>query len=178
MPHQIEEVFAACGTPLFPRSARDLEMSCSCPDWGVPCKHLAAVCYVLAEKFDDDPFAMLAWRGRGREELLGALRRQSAAPDPGPGGVTGPAGFSLGKVNTVPLAEGLDRFWSPGLSRARLRAAQAVPATAPDLVLRSFEPPRVQIRGQDLTALLTPAYLRLAGPEELPGEGQDVPEPE
>ena len=36
MPHEIEEVFAACGTPLFPRSARDLEMSCSCPDWGVP----------------------------------------------------------------------------------------------------------------------------------------------
>ena len=84
MPHEIEEVFAACGTPLFPRSARDLEMSCSCPDWGVPCKHLAAVCYVLAEKFDDDPFEMLAWRGRGREELLGALRRQSSAPDPGP----------------------------------------------------------------------------------------------
>jgi uncharacterized Zn finger protein len=177
MPHEIEEVFAACGTPLFPRSARDLEMSCSCPDWGVPCKHLAAVCYVLAEKFDDDPFAMLAWRGRGREELLGALRRQSAAPGPGPGGMTGPAGFSLGKVNAAPLAESLDRFWSPGLSRARLRAAQAVPATAPDLVLRSFEPPGVQVRGQDLTALLTPAYLRLAGPEELPGEGQDVPGP-
>ena len=177
MPHEIEEVFAACGTPLFPRSARDLEMSCSCPDWGVPCKHLAAVCYVLAEKFDDDPFAMLAWRGRGREELLGALRRQSAAPGPGPGGTTGPAGFSLEKVNAPPLAESLDRFWSPGLSRARLRAAQAVPATAPDLVLRSFEPPGVGVRGQDLTALLTPAYLRLAGPEELPGEGQDVPGP-
>jgi uncharacterized Zn finger protein len=177
MPHEIEEVFAACGTPLFPRSARDLEMSCSCPDWGVPCKHLAAVCYVLAETFDDDPFAMLAWRGRGREELLGALRRQSAAPGPGPGGMRGPAGFSLGKVNAAPLAESLDRFWSPGLSRARLRAAQAVPATAPDLVLRSFEPPGVGVRGQDLTALLTPAYLRLAGPEELPGEGQDIPGP-
>jgi hypothetical protein len=58
-----------------------------------------------------------------------------------------------------------------------LRAAQAVPATAPDLVLRSFEPPHVLVRGQDLIVLLTPAYLRLAGPEELPGEGQDVPGP-
>ena len=177
MPREIEEVFAGCGTPLFPGSASDLDLHCSCPDWGVPCKHLAAVCYVLAEKFDDDPFAMLAWRGRGREELLGALRRQSAAPGPRPGEMTGPAGFSLEKVNAPPLAESLDRFWSPGLSRARLRAAQAVPATAPDLVLRSFEPPGVGVRGQDLTALLTPAYLRLAGPEELPGEGQDVPGP-
>ena len=67
-------MFADCGTPLFPRSARDLEMSCSCPDWEVPCKHLAAVCYVLAEAFDLDPFGILAWRGRGREDLLAALR--------------------------------------------------------------------------------------------------------
>ena len=91
MPREIEEVFAACGTPLFPRSARDLDLFCSCPDWGVPCKHLAAVCYVLAERFDDDPFAMLAWRGQGREELLAALRRRPAGPvtaaaRPAPGG--------------------------------------------------------------------------------------------
>ena len=65
----------------------DLEMSCSCPDWEVPCKHLAAVCYLLAEAFDDDPFGMLAWRGRGREKLLAALRRISAgrARAAGPG---------------------------------------------------------------------------------------------
>ena len=54
-------------------------MNCNCPDWGVPCKHLAAVCYVLAEAFDDDPFAMLAWRGKGRDELLAALRGTAPA---------------------------------------------------------------------------------------------------
>ena len=79
MPHEIEEVFSECGTPLFPRSAADLDMHCSCPDWGVPCKHLAAVCYVLAEEFDHDPFAMLAWRGKGRDELLTALRQIQGA---------------------------------------------------------------------------------------------------
>jgi uncharacterized Zn finger protein len=92
MPAQIEEVFADCGTPLFPRSAADLDMRCSCPDWEVPCKHLAAVCYVLAEAFDDDPFAMLAWRGRGRDDLLAALRRSGRQPATGHGagaGVTG-----------------------------------------------------------------------------------------
>jgi uncharacterized Zn finger protein len=79
MPAEIEEVFADCGTPLFPKSVKDLEMTCTCPDWEVPCKHLAAVCYVLAEAFDDDPFAMLAWRGKGRADLLAALRRLSGA---------------------------------------------------------------------------------------------------
>ena len=155
MPHEIEDVFAECGTPLFPRSARDMEMSCSCPDWEVPCKHLAAVCYVLAEAFDDDPFGMLAWRGRGREELLASLRRISA-------GRPGPPGPVI-NVTDRPLAECLDGFWSPGLSPARLRAMPAAPVTAPDLLLRSFEPPALAIRGRDLAGLLAPAYQRLAG---------------
>ncbi len=83
MPREIEEVFAGCGTPLFPGTAVDLDMHCSCPDWGVPCKHLAAVCYVLAEEFDRDPFGMLAWRGKDRAELLAALRRIQGSPERG-----------------------------------------------------------------------------------------------
>jgi len=155
MPHEIEDVFAACGTPLFPRSARDMEMSCSCPDWEVPCKHLAAVCYVLAEAFDDDPFGMLAWRGRSREKLLASLRRISAGQPEPPGPVI--------NVTGRPLAECLDDFWSPGLSPARLRAMPTAPVTAPDLLLRSFEPPTIAVRGQELADVLAPIYQRLAG---------------
>ncbi len=77
-------MFESCGTPLFPASSRDLTMSCNCPDWGMPCKHLAAACYVLAEAFDADPFAMLAWRGKGRDELLDALRGARAGEPPPP----------------------------------------------------------------------------------------------
>jgi uncharacterized Zn finger protein len=158
MPQEIEGVFADCGTPLFPRRQHDLEMSCSCPDWGVPCKHLAAVCYVLAETFDADPFAMLAWRGRGRDDLLAALRRLRAAEPAAPRPVL--------DVTDRPLAECLADFWSPGMTQARLRSLPAVPAVAPDLLLRTFEPPAVQVRGQDLVTLLTPAYLRLAGQDD------------
>jgi uncharacterized Zn finger protein len=169
MPHEIEEVFAECGTPLFPRSAADLDMHCSCPDWGVPCKHLAAVCYVLAEEFDRDPFGMLAWRAKGREELLAALRRiqaDSAGRDsPGPGRES-PASHAARAVLDVPsppLDECLDGFWSPGLSPARLRALAAAPgAAAPDLLLRMFPPPPVQVRGKDLADTLADAYQRLA----------------
>ena len=161
MPHEIEQVFAECGTPLFPRSAGDMKsaadmtMSCSCPDWGMPCKHLAAVCYVLAEAFDEDPFGMLAWRGHGREELLTALRRVGAAEAETPRPVI--------EVTGRPLAECLDDFWSPGLSPARLRALPAAAVTVPDLLLRSFEPPAIAARGKDLADLLGPAYQRLAG---------------
>ena len=162
MPREIEEVFGECGTPLFPRSAADLDMHCSCPDWEVPCKHLAAVCYVLAEEFDHDPFGMLAWRGKPRDELLAALRRiQSGSA--GAGG-SGAARASDGLDGPAPpLEECLDAFWSPGLSPARLRAlASVADAAAPDLLLRMFPPPPVQVRGKDLADVLAPAYERLA----------------
>jgi uncharacterized Zn finger protein len=189
MPAEIEQIFADCGTPLFPRSPGDLEMTCSCPDWGKPCKHQAAVCYVLAESFDEDPFAVLAWRGRGREKLLASLRRiATAGSSPAGSGPAGarPAGFgppgtraagpgSAGgdaprpviEVADRPLAQCLDDFWSAGLSAVRLRAMPAAPATAPDLLLRSFEPPAVAVRGQDLADLLAPAYRRLAETDDV-----------
>jgi len=156
MPAEIEEVFAGCGTPLFPRSARDLEMTCSCPDWEVPCKHLAAVCYVLAEAFDEDPFGMLAWRGKGRDDLLAELRRLTGG---------GRADSKSGPVLDVadkPLAECAAGFWSSALSPARLRALPPTTAVPADLLLRSIEPPPIRVGGQDLATLLGPAYQVLA----------------
>jgi uncharacterized Zn finger protein len=73
MPVDVEEVFAGLGLSLLPAGQAELSMDCTCPDWEVPCKHLAAVFYLLAEAFDDDPFGILAWRGRDRESLLDAL---------------------------------------------------------------------------------------------------------
>jgi uncharacterized Zn finger protein len=177
MPREIEEVFADCGTPLFPGSPGDLDMRCSCPDWEVPCKHLAAVCYVLAEEFDRDPFAMLAWRGRGRDELLTSLRaiqagsRGNGGPgdDAGQAGAAGTAGRAGLDVQARPLAECLEAFWSPGLSPARLRGLAAAPDPAtPDLLLRMFPPPPVQVRGKDLAEVLAPAYQRLAAEDPDP----------
>jgi uncharacterized Zn finger protein len=144
MPHEIESVFASCGAPLFPESFDDLGMECSCPDWSVPCKHLAALCYVLAEAFDEDPFGILSWRGRGRAELLSGLR---------------PASVFTIDVAGPPLSDCLDSFWSPGMSAARLRSLPVTPPAAPDLLLRLYDPP-----SPDLREILTPAYDRLASP--------------
>ncbi len=77
-PPELEAVFEGIGAPLFPRRLGDLTMSCSCPDQAVPCKHLAASFYLLAERFDDDPFLILRWRGRARETLLARLRELRA----------------------------------------------------------------------------------------------------
>lgn len=164
MPPEIEEVFDACGTPLFPASMADLDMRCNCPDWEVPCKHLAAVCYVLAEAFDNDPFGMLAWRGQSRDELLTALR---AVGKPMPAGQPAtPAEPTAFAVSGPPLAQCIADYWSPGLSQARLRALPKRAASAPDLLLRMFEPPRIRVRGKDLRILLAPAYEQLAADDQ------------
>jgi uncharacterized Zn finger protein len=177
MPAEIEQVFADAGTPLFPASARDLTMDCNCPDWGVPCKHLAAVCYVLAEAFDDDPFAMLAWRGKSRADLLAALRGTGAgraadlAPSDDPARRLegdSPALAVLSDVTGLAIEDSLADFWSPGLSQARLRAVPPSPVTPPDLLLRLSEPPSAEVRGQNLRDLLAPAYMRLTAERDDP----------
>jgi uncharacterized Zn finger protein len=81
MPEDIENVFESAKVSLFPHRLRDLETDCTCPDWSNPCKHTAAVFYLLAEEFDRDPFLLFKLRGLAREELFELLGyRPSAAP--------------------------------------------------------------------------------------------------
>lgn len=80
MPEDIDDALAECGVSLFP-AARELETRCSCPDVANPCKHVAAVHYVLAQTFDADPFLLPTLRGRDRAQLLAGLRaHRSGAP--------------------------------------------------------------------------------------------------
>jgi len=48
---------------LLPHSWNDMKRSCDCPDWGDPCKHMAAVYYMLASEIDKNPFAIFLIRG-------------------------------------------------------------------------------------------------------------------
>src|SRR5215468_6750617 len=87
MPQEIEQVFREVGLSLFPEKLRDLETDCSCPDWSNPCKHIAAVYYLLGEEFDRDPFLIFKLRGVTREEfakLLGATGAPAAKIEAAP----------------------------------------------------------------------------------------------
>jgi len=149
MPHELVEVFDELDLPLFPSA---LEMKCTCPDWAVPCKHASAVLYVLAEAFDDDPFLVLAWRGRNRDDLLNALRAQ---PEPA-------AEIDPLAVDEVPLESRLTDFYNPGISLSRLRERPARVTTPPELLLRALDPPPIRVRHIPLIDLLRPAYRDLA----------------
>ncbi|MDX2843602.1 SWIM zinc finger family protein, partial [Streptomyces ipomoeae] len=68
---------AGPGVRLLPGPG-ELDPHCSCPDFGHPCKHAAALCYQTARLLDEDPFVLLLLRGRGERQLLDALSRRSA----------------------------------------------------------------------------------------------------
>ncbi|HEU4552445.1 MAG TPA: SNF2 helicase-associated domain-containing protein, partial [Chitinophaga sp.] len=57
---EVLELSKKMGLEVFPRQWSDLKMTCSCPDWAVPCKHLAAVIYKVSTAIDNDPFLVFS----------------------------------------------------------------------------------------------------------------------
>jgi uncharacterized Zn finger protein len=74
MPKLIEEAFQLAKASLFPAQRAEIVTSCTCPDWGNPCKHVAATHYVLGEALDRDPFLLFELRGRTKDQVLSRLR--------------------------------------------------------------------------------------------------------
>jgi len=79
MPQGLDEIFRESGASLYPRVPKELQMHCTCPDWANPCKHLAAVCYVMAEVLDRDPWMLFDLRGKSKEEVLASLSSLSVS---------------------------------------------------------------------------------------------------
>ena len=75
MPENIEEAFAELNVHLLPCNQQDFKVSCSCPDYAVPCKHIAGVCYRLAALLDSDPFLLFELRGLPRKTLYKELAK-------------------------------------------------------------------------------------------------------
>ena len=82
LPKELEQLFAEAELPLFPSPEKDLQTECSCPDWSNPCKHIAAVFYLMGEAFDADPFFLLTLRGLEREDLFGLSPEESLSEKP------------------------------------------------------------------------------------------------
>ncbi|HET6233084.1 MAG TPA: SWIM zinc finger family protein [Longimicrobiaceae bacterium] len=183
MPRDVEEAFAAAGLHLFPTSAKELASSCSCPDWADPCKHTAAVYYILAEAFDADPFLVLAWRGRPREQLLENLRalraaaiaaEDAAAPPPEAEPDADAAADPLPASEEAPRTGG---FWTAGPELFGFRYAPAAPAV-PDAVIRQLGPLPEAAGGSAISEALSTAYHIFTAAAERRAFPEAAPPPE
>jgi uncharacterized Zn finger protein len=152
VPDDLDDLFGRIGLPLLPARARDLTMDCSCPEWDVYCRHLAAVLGRLAKAFDADPFEILAWRGCDRVRLLEQLE-DLRAPVAGPA----PAEVPVSADGEDSLTNRLEDYWSTDedwwdeLRRTDRREH-------PDLAADRLGRPDIVILGRNLADLLRPAY--------------------
>ncbi|MFA5330848.1 MAG: SWIM zinc finger family protein [Methanoregula sp.] len=163
IPQEIETVFAGCRLSLLPASARDVRTDCSCPDSANPCKHIAAVYYILAEQFDRDPFLIFSLRGRDRDAVLENLRKRrssstpacDAAEDAGPQEITGsePDGCAV-----PPLSDCTASFWeaADSLDTFPLHLSQKPVLEA--AALKRLGPSLFKVKNKDLATLLVPVY--------------------
>jgi uncharacterized Zn finger protein len=139
MPQDIEQAFKNVGLSLFPEKLKDLTTECSCPDWSNPCKHIAAVYYLLGEEFDRDPFLLFKLRGMSREELVGQL---GSADVQRQGGKTatkrGTKGLAVAPpvVPSEPLPADSASFWNGGSVPEDLFGEVQVPPVAAALPRR------------------------------------------
>lgn len=63
LPNELIHIAEQSQIKIFPKSWQDLKLNCSCPDWAVPCKHLAAVIYMVANEIDQNPFLVFSLHG-------------------------------------------------------------------------------------------------------------------
>ncbi len=79
---EVMEVVTCAEKGLFPKS-NEISLSCSCPDWAVMCKHVAAALYGIGARLDHSPELLFTLRGVDAEDLVEAVIEQSM-PTPMP----------------------------------------------------------------------------------------------
>jgi uncharacterized Zn finger protein len=173
MPQQIEEAFEACALSLFPRFGSELGSGCTCPDWARPCKHVAAVFYLLAEAFDADPFLVFEWRGRTKEQLIEDLRALRGSLEGTGSGEEGPGvGVPEPLVADRPLGELVAGFFDAGPGLEEVSVAPEA-GEAPEGVVRQLGPLGVKVGGRDVAEVLAGWYGWLAAEGSRRALGED-----
>lgn len=124
------------GISVFPARWKDLDMQCSCPDWAVPCKHLAAVIYLLSREIDGNPFLVFSLRG---VDLAQALKSRDIHLAPAAGAVLPTltellptASEALADAGDLAALDQLDFSGIPDLSDPLLQVLPARPTFFPN----------------------------------------------
>lgn len=151
MPKNIEDVFVNSRVNLFPAKLEDLDSNCDCPDWSNPCKHIAAVYYILAQHFDLDPFLIFVWRGRTKTQLLDFLRGHWKQGKPKT------QTFTRLPIRTI-SDEDYDRYWRGLRTQSNVMQLDPFSEAVPVSGIKRLGVAPVQLDEQDLGTILAENY--------------------
>ncbi|HME55094.1 MAG TPA: SWIM zinc finger family protein [Candidatus Lokiarchaeia archaeon] len=157
MPPDIEDLFSQASLSLFPSSKKDLATDCSCPDVANPCKHVAAVHYLLAERFDEDPFLILELRGQSKQQIIEALRSRRTSIET----ECNPEPLHQDDLphmeENAPVEVQVENFWGIGEPRWDM----AINVQSPPVecaALKLLGPSQFTLQGEKLEAILEQVY--------------------
>jgi uncharacterized Zn finger protein len=91
-------------TGLFP-SPKEIELSCSCPDWAEMCKHVAAVLYAIGARLDQQPELLFRLRALNEKELIASASKLLPRAKKGPAAAKILGGEDLSKLFGLDMAE-------------------------------------------------------------------------
>ncbi len=156
-PDGLDELFTGLGLTLLPQAVGEVALSCSCRGWQEPCGHVIATWYSLADEFERDPFAMFAWRGRGRDDLLERIRlpRETAHEASG-------------------AQRGSGHFWKAGPRAPRPDLPTG--ARRADAILDQLDPLDLTVGRFEVVDLIRPVYERVAEAGRSPRPGSPGPD--
>ena len=120
----VMEIVTRKGEGLFP-APREISLSCSCPDWAIMCKHVAATLYGVGARLDHNPELLFTLRGTDPAEMV-----EAAVAQPPPGGKSrrgrGLASDELSSVFGIDIDIDMDEESAGGVSAPARRGRRTV----------------------------------------------------
>jgi SNF2 family DNA or RNA helicase/uncharacterized Zn finger protein len=146
LPQELMEIAEQSGIKIFPSSWQDIKLNCSCPDWAVPCKHLAAVIYIIANEIDKNPFLVFKLHNFDILEHLKEVESNVKTEEKQP--ILNPSKIAFGKKN-------LPEF-NPNDETFDLLDFSTIPELTKQII--SLYPSKTLFFNGDFQALLTQHY--------------------
>jgi len=174
VPPELENVFADAGVALLPARWSDIVARCTCPDIANPCKHIAAVLYVFADRLDGDPWLLLEWRGRTRDQILEPLVSRASVARIPEGAASGERRGHVFGDGVGDTGAEVAPWWPLDPARVRPRVGAGLhgreidqllsvdPPDPPDGVLVRLDDLDVKIRESLVTGMFLEAYRIVA----------------
>ncbi|SDD78825.1 SWIM zinc finger family protein [Sporomusa acidovorans] len=158
MPEDIENIFHKAGFSLFPQSLKEIAAECSCPDIANPCKHIAAIFYILGQELTKDPFVIFLLRGKTKDSLLADLTKKRSSLQQA---LLSPAPDNSLRIENSPqapnLAHIIKNYWQTGDNLADLPLATN-PPQSPCLLLHRLGKPPDWPDEPDFIEVMAPLY--------------------
>jgi uncharacterized Zn finger protein len=171
-PPEIEQAFQKLDLSLFPQLEDDLRTACSCPDIYNPCKHIAAVYYLIGNIIDTKPNLLFGLRGITEEEFKAILsekltsRVKSNEPFSMQGLMTIRDDTSdleetiTDKSLSIESKEELQSFWGEGIDSPK--SIHYTPDDLSNLNSSPVESFPLKIAGRRVDELLIEGYQKIA----------------